>query len=1245
MTSKGLQGTDFETKDLRDHILDIPDTYVGSTELKMVPEWIFDADTESMMQVEMDLPEAVKRVTLEIISNAGDGAYFSLTEGVDPGELDFSWDDEGYITVRNGGLPVPVEPHTKSTSKELYLLPTDIFSVPLTSSNYDIKKDRVGCGRNGYGSKLTNSFSKHFAVEIGDSGRRDEKGNVISGQEYTGEWKNNMRETVTSVATPGFKFNKDSQKWDRVTKGAFKGESYVQVSWLLDFKRLNMTREHYSKEELGLFSRYMIEFSLTVGVPVTINGTRYDFRSIRKFAGLFYPESVLETSVSQFCAAKDTPFPKKYKTLKKENLREEFIIDSGYVPESQILLVDTPDEAQTFSYANGLLTIDGGVHVDKLHKELFAPIVKIVNDKIKGVTRLASKDVKAHVTVFLVNRVVNSKYGSQSKTKLESPTPNITFDKEIIKTMLSDKWDLFERLENTIGAKNVKGLAKSDGKKTAHLSMDKVVQDANQAGRSKSSECTLYIVEGKSAAVYPKKRIELDGGKDFGGVYPIQGKPMNVSSHKDEEIAVNKEFTQIKKMIGLRNGMDYTSDANFKTLRYGKLMITTDADSDGMHILGLIINLFHKYWPSLFARGFIRQLVTPVVRAFPSAKGKDIKAFYDENSFNLWEGKLLTKFAGQIKYYKGLGSSGAFEYKDDIKSAPVMVLDHNEKGRDLVDKAFDKTRSSERKVWIQDWRDIRDSVKPFTPKGLLEHRSTGHVMEYLFPPYMIDNLFRSIPGVNDGLKKSQRQVMHGGLTHFKYGSGYSDRTISGAKNFIFAAKVTEISKYHHGPNSLIDTIQKMARDYPGSNNLPPFRGFGNFGTREGGGKDAANARYVEISLPWWTSMTFNKEMINLVPRREVDGETAEPIWMPCDIPLGIINGNKGVATGWSTYIPPHHPIAVVDWIISRLDGNKRITPLAPYYTGFEGTIEMKIKTPAKKPVLKDKTSIDDVPDSVVSSSDSEIDEDDVEYEFAGGRGFVTKGVFDVDKDYGGTMDITIYEIPITTSILEYLSFIEKLREDKHISDIRDLSTTDKVNIEIMGIKSKLVNYKDLKLEAGLPLTNMVLLDNDGIPKCYDSVESILARYVVNMSAMYQTYKDHNVKMLDDSICRLKMELKIVLAYNAEKFAVHKRTDAEIDADLKRLELSQEIFDKIGVRGLSKTRIEALKKKIASQEDELAVVASKSVKNLWGDKLMAFRKEYMKRNPKKMKDLMTIEESSNMIIDGELSYKKAKIIYG
>ena len=78
----------------------------------------------------------------------------------------------------------------------------------------------------------------------------------------------------------------------------------------------------------------------------------------------------------------------------------------------------------------------------------------------------------------------------------------------------------------------------------------------------------------------------------------------------------NNEVQYIRKIVGLRSGVDYSNDRNFETLRYGHIMIMTDQDHDGSHIKGLVVNFIHHFWPSLLKRrGFLVEFITPIVVA------------------------------------------------------------------------------------------------------------------------------------------------------------------------------------------------------------------------------------------------------------------------------------------------------------------------------------------------------------------------------------------------------------------------------------------------------------------------------------------------------------------------------------------------------------------------------------------------------------------------------------------------------
>ena len=121
------------------------------------------------------------------------------------------------------------------------------------------------------------------------------------------------------------------------------------------------------------------------------------------------------------------------------------------------------------------------------------------------------------------------------------------------------------------------------------------LDDANKAGTQQSGKCTLIITEGDSA-----KSLAVAGlsvvGRDYYGVFPLRGKCKNVRDASVKQLTENKEFSDLKKILGLQQGKVYTS---LNELRYGRLMIMTDADTDGSHIKGLVLNMIHYFWPSL----------------------------------------------------------------------------------------------------------------------------------------------------------------------------------------------------------------------------------------------------------------------------------------------------------------------------------------------------------------------------------------------------------------------------------------------------------------------------------------------------------------------------------------------------------------------------------------------------------------------------------------------------------------------
>jgi DNA topoisomerase-2 len=210
----------------------------------------------------------------------------------------------------------------------------------------------------------------------------------------------------------------------------------------------------------------------------------------------------------------------------------------------EVMILDTPDAGICLSYVNGMYTMDGGVHVNESYAAIGKEIVEMIHnvhkskkDKENRAIRLTVEDISKHISIIINCRLPDPKYTSQSKTRLAGPKPHIVIPEKCIDIIKN--WNLVNRLIVALEAKMHVALKKSNGGRVKHISLD-AGEDANEAGTDKSENCVLYLVEGKSAAAYPKKRIVMsEGGKDFGGYYPLRGKFLNVRNASILEIAEN----------------------------------------------------------------------------------------------------------------------------------------------------------------------------------------------------------------------------------------------------------------------------------------------------------------------------------------------------------------------------------------------------------------------------------------------------------------------------------------------------------------------------------------------------------------------------------------------------------------------------------------------------------------------------------------------------------------------------------
>jgi DNA gyrase/topoisomerase IV subunit B len=760
----------------REHIYNITDTYIGSDEQMPRSERVLNLETMVFQEEEITVPEGVERIFVEISSNAGDNVARSLRHKIDPGEVTIKMDGE-IISVRNGGIPIPVEIHPV----EKMWVPQLIFGVLHSSSNYNKEKVRTECGRNGYGAKLTNIFSKYFMVTVGDPNNK---------RWYRQVWTENM----TIQGEPEI-------------KEEYTGEAFVEIVYKMDFKRFGY--ERYPDQAFRLFSRHAADMSFTGKVPVSFNGIKLNVQKAKDYAKLYLGEEAVKNSIIYYQWAPGI------KTVEKKGI--EYAVDPGVVPMVEICAVDTPDNALNVSFVNGMWTRNGGVHADAAFKAVATGLLSTVNGNDKGkkknrAHKLNLGDVKRHVSMFVSCWLGDPKFDGQTKTALRSPTPKIIIDEKILQPIA--KWDLINRLYAELEAKHFRASVKSDGKKKRFLS-DIKGEDANDAGTVRSGNCTLYVTEGKSAMGFAVSMLSLfEKGRDFIGLLPLKGKPLNVMNAPPMQVAENTEILELKKMLGLRERVNYLLDENFETLRYGHLMILADADTDGKHILGLVLNLFHCKYPSLLARGYVKYLRTKIVDV---KKGRQYFKFYSNHEYEEWQANTPDWKTWEHNYYKGLGSSSDADIAEEFRAPKIVQCFYDDLAPMALELAFHEKLSDNRKDWIRNWQ-------PDFKVEEMQMQPISAFINHELIQFSIADVGRSIPRFMDGLKKVQRKIIWGSMKKWK-----KTKKNAVVKVGNLASYVSEKTEYHHGPKSMCDAIVNMVHDFVGSNNLPYFKAEGQFG--------------------------------------------------------------------------------------------------------------------------------------------------------------------------------------------------------------------------------------------------------------------------------------------------------------------------------------------------------------------------------------------------------------------------------
>jgi len=758
--------------------------------------------------------------------------------------------------------------------------------------------------------------------------------------------------------------------------------------------------------------------------------------------------------------------------------------------------------------------------------------------------------------------------------------------------------------------KENKAAKKTDGVKSKSVRGIPKLTDANWAGTEKSKDCIIIFCEGDSAKAGIISGLSSDDRNTI-GVYPMKGKILNVRGEAVKKISENKEITEIKKILGLETGKNYeTIEDVYKNLRYGKVLFMTDQDLDGSHIKGLGINLFQSEWPSLAnIHGFIGFMNTPILKAKKGAIELD---FYNEGEFNEWKEENENK-GWKIKYYKGLGTSTGKEFREYFEKKKIVGFEHSMQSDDAIDMVFNKKRADDRKDWLKFYN--RDAYLDTSKTNVSYEEFINRELIH-FSKYDCD---RSIPNLMDGLKISLRKILF---------SAFKKNLTTEIKVAQFSGYVSEHSGYHHGEASLNGAIVGMAQNFVGSNNINLLLPNGQFGTRLQGGKDSASERYIFTQLNKITRSIFPASDDNILNYLNDDGITVEPVFYAPIIPMVLINGSKGIGTGFSTDIMCYNPLQIIQYIKNKLLSIEDEMEFLPYYEGFKGKI-------------------------------TKISDDK----------FLIKGIYEKlanDK-------IRVTELPVGYWTEDFKELLEELIEPSPgkdgkkvqatIKDYDDMSKDTNVDFTITFARGKLEELeggkgdygcngleKVLKLYTTNTTTNMHLFDaNDSLQK-YDKITEIIDAYYDVRLKMYQERKNY---MIND------LEHELVLLSNKAKY-IKEILEGSIDLRKKKKEhvvqmLESKGYDKIDndnedynylvkmpMDSVTEENIDKLLNEKGKKETELEIIKTTSNNKMWMNELDKLYELYLVYQDERTR-LMNGEEikKKKVVSKGGLVKKSAK----
>jgi DNA topoisomerase-2 len=1115
----------YQKKTDKQHILDNPDTYIGSIENVDETLYVYDDATSKIVQSKIHYIPGLYKLFDESVVNCRDHVIRMLQKHkTDPdgtklvSYINVDIGIDGTVTMENDGNGIDVAKHPEYG----VWIPQMIFGELRTSTNYDKDEKRIVGGKNGFGFKLVLIWSSIGSVETVDH---------VRGLKYYQEFNRNLDEISAPIITKV-----------KTTK------AYTKVTFKPDYRRFGI--EGLTPDMMALFKKRFFDICAATDqtekkLKFTLNGVQSPIKNFQQYIDMYI--GAKEDAKRVYEASSD---------------RWEYAV-----------AMSPNQEFAQVSFVNGICTYKGGKHVEYVMGQIVRKLVEYIEKKKKIKVNIST--IREQLILFLRCDIENPAFDSQTKDFMNTPSNKFgsscsvsdAFIEKIAKMgVMETACDLTQVKEKSTAAK------KTDGSKTKNVrGIDNFI-DANLSGTTQSGNCILVVCEGLSALSGIVSGLSAEDRNTI-GIYPLKGKLLNVRGESVKKITENKEITDLKKILGLENGREYRSIEDVRQhLRYGKIMIMCDQDTDGSHIKGLCINLFHCEWRSLTRiPGFISFMNTPILRA---SKGVATLSFYNDGEYAAWKSATADSASWKIKYFKGLGTSKSDEFKEYFAQKKIVdfVYDGGVSD-DSIDMVFNGTRANDRKTWLIEKFNkdsFLDTTKPQVGYSEFVDNELIHFSNY--------DCARSIPSMIDGLKISLRKILY---------SAFKRRLTTEIKVAQFSGYVSENSAYHHGEASLNGAIVNMAQNFVGSNNINLLEPNGQFGTRLQGGDDSASERYIFTQLNTLTRYIFPESDDAVLNYLDDDGTIVEPDFYVPIIPFALANGIKGIGTGFSCSIPPYRPSDLIDNIRRRLRGQP-YAELMPYFEGFKGTIE---KIEADKYLIK---------------------------------GLYTRT---------GPDTILITELPVGKWTMQYTKQLEDMMDgvaDKDgkkstpiIKEYTSLCTEVNIHITVVFPKGKLDEIvaveggveKVMKLTTTIKTSNIHMFNGDRKLKKYDNVDQLIDDYFHVRYSAYGKRKDYLIAALSNKAMVLTNKAKYIEYVLMDRVDLRRKTSEMVNAMLSadafdRIDGDYKYLVKMPMDSVTNENVDRIRKERDETLRELDALQRMTLEQMWLTELETLETKYV-----------------------------------